>query len=157
MFCLVGCNANSLPEEMPDDFSFSMTWGTFGYSSYDSKTGTLVKTTDATNPDDYVTTYILSEEELKTIYNLIRDLNIESYDDEFDSLAFNGSDPHLTLSLTVHTNSMDKTIKANEVASYNSTNTIKGKKYLDTVKAIRDILEGTDEWKALPDYEFYYD
>ena len=32
-----------------------------------------------------------------------------------------------------------------------------GQKFLDVCKAIEDILTSTDEWKALPDYEFYYD
>ena len=32
------------------NYSFSLTWNTYGISSYDSKTGTLIKTSDATNP-----------------------------------------------------------------------------------------------------------
>ncbi len=35
--------------EVPADFSFSLTWGCYGISSYDSRTGKLVKTTDATH------------------------------------------------------------------------------------------------------------
>ncbi|MBR4933655.1 MAG: hypothetical protein IKZ03_04285, partial [Clostridia bacterium] len=46
--------------------------------------------------------------------------------------------------------------KVKEAASYNSANTPNGKNFLEAVKAIKDILENTQEWKALPDYEFYY-
>lgn len=170
IFCFVSCNDTILCEEMesdssfndssstekvPDDFSFSIVWGMFGTSSYNSETGRLIKTTDATNPDDYVTTHILSDEELKSIYRIIKELNFEIID-EFGPDDFNGSDPHLSLSLTVKTNGLNKTIKVKEAASYNSANTPNGKNFLEAVKAIKDILENTQEWKALPDYEFYY-
>ena len=42
---------------LPTEFSFSLTWGTFGISSYDSATGKLVKTKDAPTPEAYITTY----------------------------------------------------------------------------------------------------
>ena len=35
-------------------------------------------------------------------------------------------------------------------------NNNKGQKFLETVKAIKDILIETDEWKAFPEYEFFY-
>ena len=155
---LCGCNAStSRPTETPPDCSFSVTWGTFGISSYDSQTGKLIKTTDATNPNDYVTTYHLSQKELDTVYQLIRDLDVAKYDDQFSPSDFNGSDPYLTLSLTVRTGKINKTVQAIEVADYRDANNAKAQKYLDTVKAIKDILIETDAWKALPDYEVFYD
>ena len=151
-----GCVGKKLPKEMPEDFSFSITWGTFGISSYDSKTGRLVKTKDATVPDDYVTTYILTDDELKNIYNMIRDMEIEDYG-EFGAIDFGASDPYLTLSLTVEADGFYKTVTADEVSGYNDGNTPRAKRYLEVIRYIRDILINTDEWKALPDYEFYYD
>ena len=58
-FTLTSCSLfkNSLPEEIPDDFSFSIMWNTDGISSYDSKTGILIKDKYATNPNEYTTTY----------------------------------------------------------------------------------------------------
>ena len=49
--CLSGCEEKILPDERPEDFSFSLIWGAYGTSSYDSRTGKLVKTTDATHPE----------------------------------------------------------------------------------------------------------
>lgn len=66
---LVGCNKQepkSNPTVVPEDFSFALTWNCYGVSSYDSQTGKLVKTTDATNPDDYVTYYQLTTEDKST-------------------------------------------------------------------------------------------
>ena len=53
-------------------FSFNLTWGCYGVSSYDSETGILVKTNDATNPEEYVTTYYLTEEEKKQICDNVK-------------------------------------------------------------------------------------
>ena len=40
---------------------------------------------------------------------------------------------------------------------YDGGRTPKAKKLLSAIQAIRDILVNTEEWKALPDYEFIYD
>lgn len=65
--CAEGPREESENETMPEDFAFSIVWNTYGISSYDSATGRLVKTTDATNPDDYVTTLELSGEDMEEI------------------------------------------------------------------------------------------
>ena len=77
LFLLIGCGidrehiflkeriaAKSSQEYDLDDFYFKLVWGTYGESSYDSRTGKLIKTTNATRPEDYVANCILSEEEL---------------------------------------------------------------------------------------------
>ena len=72
---LAGCEKKSAG--VPEDFEFSLTWGVYGISSYDSQTGRLVKTTDATHPEDYVTTHRLTQEERETLWQVIRDLDVE--------------------------------------------------------------------------------
>lgn len=157
LLCICSCNNTSLPKEIPDDFSFKVIWGTYGISSYDSETGTLIKTSDATNPEDYITTYFLTDDELKQIYELIYNLNIESYADSLNDKSFGTSNPYMNLKLEVKTGTINKTIMASKVSNYNDGYTIKTKKYLNVIKSIRDILMNTAEWKALPDYEFLYD
>lgn len=149
-----------LPNEIPEDFSFTISWGVFGRSSYDSKTGKLVKTTDATNPDEYITTYNLSNYELKCIYNLLCELHMESYPNEMDEKDFIMSDPYCKYSLSVEGGGFSKTITANQVGLSSIEDvgkTKKAKNYLEVIDEIVEILTGTDEWKALPDYEFLYD
>ena len=34
---------------------------------------------------------------------------------------------------------------------------VKGQAFLSACEEIKDILTETDEWQALPDYEYYYD
>ena len=154
--CLTGCKSDTLPAE-PEDFSFSLVWGTFGISSYDSKTGKLVKTSHATNPEEYITNYLLSEDEEQTIYDLIRKLDVSSYPDQYNPDPNLHSEPSMSIIFTVHTYTGDKTISAEDIAIGYDCENEKGQKFLTTVKAIKDILTGTEAWKALPDYEFYYE
>ena len=170
MFCLCACNNEPLPNDdnqqsqnennnpsiVPEDFSFALTWNVFGISSYDSQTGKLVKTTDATNPDDYVTYYQLTDADKEYIYNLIVSLDVNSYPDIYDPQ--NGlSAPDATLILTVHINGKTKTIKAEHISLFFVSKDEKGQLFLDTCEAIGNRLEATEEWKALPDYETLYE
>ena len=140
-----------------ENFSFSLKWGYESISSYDSVTGRLVKTTDATNPDDYVTYYSLTEKNKKEIYELILALDASSYPDEYDPK--NGNlHPKETLVLTVRMNGTEKTVTAEAVPLREyAAKDEKGQRFLDTCWAICDILTESKEWKALPDYEFYYE
>ena len=140
----------------PEDFSFSLTWNCFGVSSYDSQTGKLVKTTDATNPDDYVTCYNLTDAEKTDIYQLISALDVNSYPDVYD--PGNGlSKPSMTLILTVRVNGTEKTIQAKNIALSFESDNEKGQAFLTTCKTIQNLLTATDAWKVLPDYEHLYE
>lgn len=140
-----------------DSFSFSLTWDCYGVSSYDSKTGKLVKTTDATKPEDYVTTYELTAEQKQKIYDLIMNLNVTDYPDTYnpheDGVM---SCPSMTLILSVNTDTVQKTITAKDIAySYVSENS-EGQAFLSVCKEIRDILISTEAWKSLPECEITY-
>ncbi|MDE6723735.1 MAG: hypothetical protein K2J55_06010, partial [Eubacterium sp.] len=141
-----------------DSFSFSLTWGCYGVSSYDSKTGKLVKTTDATNPQDYVTTYRLTKEQKQMIYSYILTLKLTDYPNKYNPHK-NGvaSNPPMTLILSVNTDTVKKTITAEDIAYTFEADNYDGQQFLDVCKAIQDILTSTEEWKSLPEYEFYYD
>ncbi len=138
-------------------YSFSLTWNVYGISSYDSKTGKLVKTTDATNPQDYITTLKLTEQQYVRIWKLINNLNIEDYPDEYNPHKVAVSDPYMTLKLSVKTDKIDKTVTAQKIAIFYGTDNEKELKFLNTCKGIIDILTSTKEWKSLPEYEHFYD
>ena len=114
--CLSGCANKTLPQEMPEDFSFSLTWGTYGTSSYDSRTGKLVKTTDATHPEDYVNYLHLSDETLEYFYGLLRDLDIDDFPEEYDPDPFTMSTPSSALIITVRAEGKTKTVKVEDLA-----------------------------------------
>ena len=138
------------------DFSFSLTWGIFGHSSYDSETGRLVKTDDVSPNDDYVATHFLTPQEKLAIYKTVRALEITSYSDEFNP-TMNGSDPYETLVLSARIGNISKTITAKEVGLNSPASSTKGREFMDACETISDILESTEEWKAMPDFPFYYE
>ena len=154
-FSITGCNTDNT-SSVSEDFSFALTWGCYGISSYDSKTGKLIKTTDATNPDDYITHYELTEEDKEYIYGLLDSLDVNSFPDIYDPGSLM-SRPSMTLVLTVCMDDKVKIIKAENIGLSFESEDEKGQKFLSTCKAISDRLEATEEWKALPDYEVYYE
>lgn len=146
---------NNIQTGLPDDFSFALTWNVLGISSYDSQTGKLVKTSDTTHPDDYVTYYRLTNEDKEYIYNLLMALDANSYPDEYDPQA-GFSQPWRTLILTVRMNGETKTIKAEYVSDMMLSENEKGQLFLDTCEAISNRLEATRAWRALPNIEKRY-
>lgn len=155
--CLSGCGEKILPQERPEDFSFSLVWGAYGTSSYDSRTGKLVKTTDATHPEDYVTYLHLSDKTLEYFYGLLRDLDVESFPDEYDPDRHTMCEPSSALTVTVRAGGRTKTVMVDDMAASRIAYIGKCKKYIETCTAIRNFLMQTEEWKALPEYEFFYD
>ena len=146
----------SISEYNPN-YSFSLTWGTYGYSSYDSETGELIKSKDATNPKDYTTNLKLTEHQYSAIWKLIESLDIESYPDKYNPHKNGVSIPYMKLILSVKSDDIDKTVTVEEtILSYDANNK-KGQKFLDVCKGIEEILTETSEWKSLPEYEFLYD
>ena len=138
-------------------FSFSLTWNCYGVSSYDSATGKLVKTKDATYPDDFITNYQLTEAQKQRILDWILDLNVMSYPDRYDPHKGGlTSNPSMTLILSVKTDTIEKTITAADIALSYESGDPEGQKFLSVCKAIQDMLTETDAWKALPEYEFFY-
>ena len=138
----------------PEDFSFALTWNCYGVSSYDSATGKLVKTTDATHPEDYMTEYQLTAAERRQVWQLLRKLDVDSYPDEYDTGLM--SKPPCVLILTVRTAAGEKTIRAQGEPFVDTARDEKGQAFLDACRTIEELLYATEAWQALPDYEHYY-
>ena len=153
---LSACTQGKVEKE-PEEFSFKLTWNTYGVSSYDSETGKLVKTTDATHPEDYVTEYFLTEEELDEIYKLIAALDMESSPKEYDPFKGEMSEPSQTLILEVCIDGEEMIIKAEDISLSDNAGNKKGQRFLDVCDTISGMLMDTKEWEALPEYEFLYE
>ena len=146
--------------EYPADFQFSLTWSTYGISHYDSATGELVKTTDATHPEDYVTELHLTEDQTQLVWRAVSMLDFDSYPDapeNYDPYPGIESEPSQTVILTVTFGGESKTIQAKNIAYGGETTTREAATFIHVRDVIVSIIKETDEWKALPDYEFYYD
>ena len=150
----VGCQSSSLPEEMPEDFSFAIRWNTYGISTYDSDTGILVKDTKASDPKEYTADLVLTQEQEKLVYDYIRELNPYSYSDDYEPRGNVPGEPPHPLYLTVRINSTEKQIR---VKNFSGTTDKKGELYRSTCNAIIEILESTEEWQGLPEYERFFE
>ncbi len=142
--------------EVPEDFVFSLTWGCCGDSTYNSETGELVKQKIATDVSAYTTTFFPTDEQKAEIYALIAEMQPEEYPDEFDPIKGKSS-PSRNIILTVTMNGKTKTITCLDVSFDNTPDGAKGKKFMAVHDAIVSMLTNSEEWLALPDYEFYYD
>ena len=152
----------TLTVEKPD--SFALTWNVYGISSYDSQTGRLVKTTDATRPEDYVTEWFFSPAELSEILKEIAALDPESYPDAYD--PYNAPDaeqrvvsaPDRTLILTYRTGGREKTVTCRNICLSGSAGyDAKATAFLALCDRLTEKITATSAWQALPDYEFLYD
>ena len=133
--------SKALPKEMPDDFSFSVRWGV-GHNTYNSLTGEL------RSPTGTVSCF-LSDEDLDSVYEILRDLKLQSYGDEISPYTFLSGDPCADVYITVSADGFDKTVTCRGVMRYKGL-TPKTDRYLKAIKKISEILTATDEWKSLP-------
>lgn len=143
-------------ETVPEDFAVVLTWNCYGVSSYDSRTGKLVKTTDSKTPEDYITQYRLTEEDKAYFYDLIKSMDVGGYPEVYDPQ--NGlSKPSMTLILTVVMDGTEKTIRAENIGLSFESQDERGQTFLSVCQAISERLTATDAWKALPPYEVLYE
>ena len=130
-------------------FSFSFSWQTDEVGSYDSATGLLVKGKDSTCAD-CVISLSLSEKQKSAIWDLISDLRLEQYPDQYDPHGGGASAQQtMTLVLTVRNDGRVKTVRAEDVLFSYVSSDVKAQKFLDACSGILDILTATDEWKNL--------
>lgn len=162
---MAGGPVDGVNAAMPEDFAFIYTWGCYGVSSYDSETGKLVKTTDATHPEDYVTELFLTEEQLQEVWTWISQLPLEEYPDTYDPYNDPASEqkiatePSRDLVLTVRKRGTEKTISCRNICLGGSSGGYdeKAKAFLTFCDRLERLLTGTPEWEALPPYEFLYE
>ena len=152
----VSDGVDSMKGLIPEDFSFAITWNCYGVSSYDSKTGILVKEKNASKPGDYTTKYTLSEEEKARIFKLVSIISIDSLDDIDRTENTVVSIPPNTLYLTVRYGGTEKTIGAEDTAWLYISEDKRAGAFLDACATIIGILEETPEWQDLPDFENHY-
>ena len=153
-------------EELPDGFSFSFVWNTYGISSYDSRTGTLIKTNDATDVSKYTATVFLTNEQLQTVYDLLfKEIDITGYPDEYD--PFNDPDaeikmistPSQTVIISVTADGRTKTVACRSISfgGIDACYCAEARDFMTAVNKLKQMLTSLPEWQALPEYEFFYD
>ena len=158
-FSLASCEQTKSYNALYEEFSFSLDWGVQYDSSYNSKSEQLIsfKNVRDRKIEEYTTTYKYPY--LEDIYNLVKKMNPYSYPDTFD--PFNTkkhimSTPATNYKLVVG----DKTIEVKnfpiDIGTDEKGLSNKGIAFVDLVNTITKTIQSSDEWKALPEPEYYY-
>ena len=140
-----------------ETFRFSLKWGVKLDASYDSESGKLVSFTHVRErkPEDYITTYQIPN--MEEIYEKAQAMRVETYPEQFD--PFKGKNhPSSNPSMSYVLNIYHFKIEVKEVAVWNDPQYLsnKGKKFFELVDLIIDTIHASDEWKSLPEPEYYY-
>ena len=171
--CFALCSCNSLTQSednsgsstsaalsfsvAQEDFYFVLTWGVQKDSSYDSRTGTLIKTkyVRERQPEEYIAAYQYPN--INEIYEMAKSINVYSYADDY--YPYEGSLIMTSPSVNYVFEINDKIITSNDCPILNEIPddvTERGKQYLALILTIRNTLMNSDEWKAMPDPEILY-
>ena len=140
-----------------EDFYFVLTWGIQKDSSYDSRTGTLIKSkyVRERQPEEYIATYQYPN--INEIYEMAKSIDIYSYADDY--YPYEGYSLMTTPSMDYVFEINDKTITSeNCPISFGIPDEVteRGKQYLTLIFAITNTLTNSEEWKAMPDSEIMY-
>lgn len=153
IFAFAGCSsASSLPDEMPRDFNFILSYGVNGKNQINTLKGQFTKDM-VTNPS--VTADLkLSVEEMKSIYNEMKKINILSYPDIYYHKTNTKQTPFYTYSLKVIYNGMEKNIYWEDETVSKSSKSVKLRKLFNNIE---EMIINKDEYKKLPDAKGGYD
>ena len=139
------------------DFYFVLTWGVQKDSSYDSRSGTLIKTkyVRERQPEEYITTYQYPN--INEIYEMAKSINVYSYEDNY--YPYEGYLAKTTPSVDYVFEINNKTITSEDcpiMSGIPDSVTKRGKQYLTLLFTIMNTLTNSEEWKAMPDSEILY-
>ena len=166
---LAGCQRKS-----GDGFSFRIRWGVMKQSSYDSGTGILIKTTNASDPDQFKTKLKLRREDLAELSELAGALDLSAVPDApetyepyiTEGVGWALAKPANILELTLRTEHGEKTILCRGSLSLllleEDTGELyepvgaNGAAFVTLVRRILVMIQSSKEWKALPEYEVLY-
>ncbi len=149
---------------LPEDFAFSIVWGCYGISSYNSNTGKLVKTKDATDVSKYTCSVQLTEDQMTEVYRiLLSDIDLFKYPDSYD--PFNApdaeirvaSEPNQTIILSVTANGRTKTVTCKGIAFGSTGYCEEARSFMTAENKIVELITSLPEWAAFPEYEFFYE
>lgn len=155
--CLGGCKSDLsiFPQEMPDDFSFTLTFGFDGF--YDSKTGILKNGYNYDLDCECETILFFSETKLKEIYKIFLDCSISKWDEEL-IVSDDFVKPSYSINISFFANNITKRIVilgASFLRLDEWDNSVElGKAYY---KIVDEYIYSSAEFKSLPPNQNLYE
>ena len=146
------CSSVSTKEKpMPEDFAFSITWGAFGSSYYNSETGELIKKQD----EQIQTTYFMDEEELEKVFNIFMYYKVHKLPEIIMS-GFYHADPPGKYEITLKYNEIEKVVSLPYGASLAETFGLNAKRFENALREVLAVIYESEEWKNLPPAKYLY-
>ena len=145
-------------------FGFAIGWGIYSDSTYDSRTGKLVKSGIQPDIADYTTTLVLSGEQLAAVKEILDRLDLASYPAEFtpyddvDRTGMEMSIPYETIKIVMYDG--EKTLYAccDEICLGGSNvYSEKTKAFLNAAREITRMITAAPEWQSLPELVNFYE
>lgn len=149
--------------QVPDDFSLFFRWGIDGISSFDSKTGELIKDRGASDAAKYTATYTPDAFDCAYFYSLLTEsIDLFSYPaSSYD--PYNAPDaklrlhasPSRTVEITLCANGKTHTVLLSDIALADASECWceEAAHLVEVIEEIAAHLTATEEWMALPEYE----
>ena len=151
-----GCSTNSFPDKLTSSFNFSFNWGINGGCYYSSSSKLLTKKFHG-NEEKYKTTLELDNSQREFVFKTIKDLDIESYCDDYDYCSNSNKYvvPFETYILEITSDNYHKKVAVDNSCELNNINEKNTKLYF-TFKTLSNFLTSTSEWLSLPELDFGY-
>ncbi|MBQ8397809.1 MAG: hypothetical protein IJX53_06400 [Clostridia bacterium] len=143
MFLLNGCASDA-------NFTVSLTWNS-GLSSYDSKSGTLIKDCMANDPTNFTTALHLSDAQMDEVRSILGRIDLAEYPTEYDAGAGMAKPPS-GVTLTVTANGGTHRVACRHVGDYTSDDPA-GQAFLSVCSDLITLITSTPEWQSLPEFE----
>ncbi|MBQ7063590.1 MAG: hypothetical protein IJM90_01680 [Firmicutes bacterium] len=143
--------------KVPEDFSFTLTWGMNGISSYDSTSGKLVKSSIEADLEKYTTQLILDEGQRAEIYRMLKSLRLEQYPGSLDPFPDHRSKPTTNIILTMTANGKTRSIVCHGIGLVPADQAPEGarRRLAETIESLIQFIAATPEWQSLPPYKVY--
>lgn len=149
---LTACSSVVYPEEMPDEFDFSVTYGVEGKQKIDTFTDTVVK--DLVMDGAVEASIALTVEEMRDIYSRMVALDMmEQLDFEDDENAQCVTEPEIRTEWIVHLNGDLNIIRYTTFCR----DTPDSLAIMELQSYIHSIVAAKDDYKKLPEPNGYYE
>lgn len=148
-FFICGCSSNQVPDQVPDDFNFSLRYGVQGKNILSTFDNTFTK--DMVTEEPITIKLKLTEKDLQDIFEKMQKINITSYPEVYkpDNLSPLKTmvSPYQTYELVVNYDGNTKKILWEDE---NLVNTNQANNLRALIANIIEIVQSKEEYKKLP-------
>lgn len=142
-----------LPERMPEDFNFQISWDFLGQHHYNSKTGKAYMQYFEEVRDELEGNLVFSEKDMEEIWSYIVAAQLDRYPQDYLA-GMEEISPPLVMSIQVAYNDQVHQVSVHGLDFYDSETVFENPdlgRLLTNLAKITEKIEASEEWQNLPD------